>query len=56
MFRLSYIDSNNNIAHKGGFKSDAEAYRWLESQSNIAPIKLLIWSDELDCYETLKRF
>lgn len=54
MFRVSYIDNNNAIAHKGGFNSDAEAYEWIDKQNNITPLKLLVWSEEIQCFDTFK--
>ena len=57
MFRVSYIDGNGKISHKGGFKSDKEAYEWMAKQGNkIVPLKLLVWSEEIQCYETLHQF
>ena len=55
MFAISYIDNNNKIALKGGFKSDKAAYRWIDdNELYITPLKLLFWSDEIDCYDTLR--
>ena len=56
MFAVSYIDSNNRINLKGGFKSDKEAYSWIDAHSDITPVKLLVWSDYIDCYDTHKIF
>lgn len=56
MFAVSYIDENDKINLKRGFKSDAEVYRWVEAHDAIVPLKLLVWSDEIDCYSTFKKF
>ena len=56
MFRVVYIDDNNKINHKGGFNSDAEAYKWIDAHKEVTPVRLLIWSDELDCFDTFKKF
>ena len=55
MFAISYLDNNNKISLKGGFKSDKAAYRWIDdNELYITPLKLLFWSDEIDCYDTLR--
>lgn len=57
MFRVSYIDRNGKIAHKGGFDSDASAYKWVNAQgNNIIPLKLLVWSEDIQCFDTFKKF
>lgn len=58
MFRVSYIDNpTDEILQKGDFKSDKEAYNWIDSQSDkITVLKLLIWSEALQCYRTLEKF
>lgn len=57
MFRVSYIDSKNRLAHKGGFKTDKAAYAWISQMgASITPLKLLVWSEDLQCYETLHKF
>lgn len=54
MFRISYIDIHGNVAHKGGFKSDKDAYTWIDSNPGIIPLKLLVWSEEIQCFDTFK--
>lgn len=55
MFRISYIDNKTDtIQHKGGFTSDKAAYEWLEKQSDITPLKLLVWSEYIQSYKTLE--
>lgn len=53
MFRIVYIDDKNEIAHKGGFASDKDAYTWIDN-NNICATKLLVWSEDLQCYETFR--
>lgn len=56
LYRVSYIDSNNAITHKSGFKTSQEAKQWLRTAKNITPLKLLVWDDEIDCYSTVEVF
>lgn len=57
MFRVSYIDSNDQISVKSGFKSDKAAYEWVNQQGkNIVPLKLGVWSEYLGCYRTIDEF
>ena len=55
MFRIVYIDKDDNICHKGGFASDREAYTWLNTQNNITPLRLLVWSEQLQCFDLYKK-
>lgn len=57
MFCVSYYDKYGQVSQKGGFKSDKEAYQWVREQGDlIIPLKLLVWSEEIDCYTTLYKF
>lgn len=57
MFRVSYINNFGQIAHKGGFRSDKEANIWVREQGNeITPLKLLIWSEEIQCYMPISEY
>lgn len=55
MFRISYLDQKNNLAHKS-FESVAAAYKWVEENTDITPLRLLIWDDSIDCFTTYKKF
>ena len=55
MFRISYLDQKNNLAHKS-FESIAAAYKWVEENTDITPLRLLIWDDSIDCFSTYKKF
>ena len=55
MFRVSYI-INNSISHKGGFKTEEEAREWILNTTNIKPLKLLVWDNDIDCYSTVETF
>ena len=55
MFRVSYIN-NNAIYHKSGFKTEEETRKWIAETSDIKPLKLLIWDNEIDCYSTVETF
>lgn len=57
MFRVSYINENNEIMHKGGFASDKEAIEWMEAHpETVTPLKLLVWSEYLQCYRTIETY
>ena len=58
MFRVSYINTlSNTIAHKSGFNTMEIAKDWIKSQAtNIKPLKLLVWDNEVDCYSTVEEF
>ena len=55
MFRISYLDQKNNLANKS-FESVAAAYKWVEENTDITPLRLLIWDDSIDCFSTYKKF
>ena len=55
MFRAVYLDNNYGISHKGGFKSDKEANEWIK-EKNITAIKLLVWSEDIQCFKTLYNY
>ena len=38
------------------FKTAADALKWAEITPKITPIKLLIWDNDIDCFNTLKEF
>lgn len=56
MFRISYIDiATNQLKHKGGFLSDKAAYEWANKhESEIVPLRLLIWSEAIQCYKEIE--
>ena len=55
MFRISYIDAQERISHKSGFKSTFDAMNWVRALGNtITPLKLLVWDEELQCYSELR--
>lgn len=56
MFRVSYIAKNGEILHKAGFKSDKEAYEWINAHEEIVPLKLLIWSEAQQCFRAFETF
>ena len=56
MFRISYISESGEILHKAGFKLDKEAYEWIDEHREIVPLKLLIWSEEQQCFRPLETF
>ena len=55
MFRVSYIDENDNIAVKS-FKDTKEANKWVNSNKNITALKMLVWDENIDCFRTLYEF
>ena len=56
MWKVSYMDlKDDGIKLKGGFKSDKEADEWIRS-NNIIPLKLLVWSELLQCYRTVEEY
>ena len=56
MWKVSYMDlDDDGIKLKGGFKSDKEADEWIKS-NNIIPLKLLVWSELLQCYRTVEKY
>ena len=55
MFRVSYLDESNNLAHKK-FNNTKEAYKWVKDHDKIAPLKLLVWDENINCYSTLYDF
>ena len=56
MFRISYISESGEILHKAGFKSDKEAYEWIDAHKESVPLKLLIWSEAQQCFRPLETF
>lgn len=54
MFRVIYIDKNG-YGHKGGFKTDKDANDWAAAQKNttIIPIRLMVWSEDIQCFRKL---
>ena len=64
MFRVSYLQNGtldnakikaDKVAHKT-FRSQEEALEWVDNNSQITPLKLLVWSDDIDCYSTVMKF
>ncbi len=60
MWRISYLNlDNDEIQQKGGFKSDKEAEDWKilkESEGKIIGLKLLVWSELLQCYRIVYEY
>ncbi len=56
MFALSYITTNDEIALKTNFKSDKEVYNFIKVNKGITPIKLLVWSEDSQCYKLLEQY
>lgn len=58
MWRISYLDlSNDETGQKGGFTSDKDAMEWAEKQEKegrIVALKLLVWSELLQCCRTVQ--
>ena len=55
MFMVVYLD-DNGYGHKGGFKSDKEANNWAAQQLNKIPLRLMVWSEEIQCYRKLDEY
>lgn len=57
MFKISYIDKRTNeLAHSPTFKSDKEAYQWADAHDSTAvPLRLLIWSEAIQCYRVIEK-
>lgn len=57
MYRVSYINANGTINHKGGFATEIEARKWIEgNKENNKVLKLLVWDNDIDCYSTVEEF
>lgn len=57
MFRISYFDENGNARQKGGFSSDKAANDWVKAQGDkIAAMRLLIWSEEIQCFRPIANY
>lgn len=57
MLKVLYMDlEDGSTKLKGGFKTDKEAGEWIGSNDNIAPLKLLVWSELLQCYRTVEEY
>ena len=60
MWSVSYMDlEDDEIKSKGGFKSDKEANEWMDKQENekkIIALKLLVWSEYLQCCRAVLDF
>ncbi len=57
MFRVIYMDKNG-YGHKGGFKSDKDANNWADAQRNteITPLRLMVWSEDIQCFRKLYNY
>lgn len=54
MFRVTYINQDNEICSKSGFNQVSEAMKWVKKQGdNIIPLKLLVWNDYIDACSTI---
>ncbi len=53
MFRVSYIDKDNSIQHKS-FKDTRSAWEWINRNTEIVPLKLLVRDELIQCYSTLE--
>lgn len=60
MWMISYLNLNNDkVAQKGGFSNDKQAIEWAKEQENnkqIIALKLLVWSEQLQCYREVVNF
>lgn len=57
MFRVSYINANGTINHKGGFTTEMKARKWIEeNKENNKILKLLVWDNDVDCYSIVEEF
>ena len=60
MWKISYLDlASDGIFLKGGFNSDKDAIEWAEEQENskkIIALKLLVWSEYIQCYREVLDF
>lgn len=46
MWTVIYLDREDNVANKGGFKSDADAFGWInKNHNNIHPLSINVWSE-----------
>lgn len=50
MFRVSYINENGDIMHKGGFSGIKSANQWIKDNPEITALKLLVWNDDINCF------
>lgn len=50
MFRVSYINANNEIMHKCGFNGIKAANDWVKNNPDIVALKLLVWNDDINSY------
>ena len=58
MWRVSYIE-DDVVKIKSGFKSDKEADEWVcskEKEKDFVPLKLLVWSELLQCYKVVEEY
>lgn len=55
MFRVIYINESDEIMHKGGFVSDKAANDWIK-QNHITAVKLMVWSENTQCFRTLYNY
>lgn len=57
MFKLSYINAQNIVCHRGQLNSIEEIIEWVESQKDkIRPLKIFIWDENSRCYKFYKFF
>lgn len=50
MWTVIYLDRQDNVARKGGFKADSEAFAWLDkNKGQVHPISISVWSDHSQC-------
>lgn len=46
MWTVIYLDREDKVVNKGGFKSDAEAFGWInQNHNNINPLSINVWSE-----------
>lgn len=57
MWKVSYIDlTDDEIKVKGGFQTDKEVDEWIRNNNDIIPLKLLVWSELLQCCRTVEEY
>lgn len=50
MFRVVYLNNNNDICHKGNFNQISEAIKWVDNQKDITALHLAVYNDYTNSY------